>query len=183
VARAPNWPKAWFSRGYVRLLQRRFEEALAAFERALALDPCDAEAHAYAGHVAFLTGDLESSLVATRHAITLSPRNRGAGLWHLWIGLYDFWQGRDELAIPHLVRAADLSPSLAYPTAFLASALAHAGRVAEARSSLNAWCEAMGHFRLTVEHLRSQVFSDHPGYLAGHERLYHGLRLIGVPEN
>lgn len=183
VARAPNWPKAWFSRGYVRLLQGRFEESLAAFERALSLDPCDAEAHVYAGHVAFLTGDLEASLVATRHAIALSPRNRGAGLWHLWIGLYDFWKGRDELALPHLVRAADLSPSLAYPAAFLASALAHAGRIAEARSSLDAWCEAMGNFRLTIEHLRSQVFSDHPDYLAGHERLYRGLRLIDVPES
>lgn len=183
VARAPNWPKAWFSRGYVRLLQRRFEEALAAFERALALDPCDAEAHVYAGHVAFLGGDLESSLVATRHAINLSPRNRGAGLWHLWIGLYDFWQGRDELAIPHLVRSADLSPSLAYPAAFLAGALAHAGRIAEARNSLDAWCEAMGNFRLTIGHLRSQVFSDHPDYLAGHDRLHRGLRLIGVPED
>jgi DNA-binding winged helix-turn-helix (wHTH) protein len=182
VARAPDWPKAWFCRGYVRLSQRRFEEALAAFERALALDPCDAEAHAYAGHIAFLTGDLESMLVATRHAITLSPRNRGAGLWHLWVGLYDFWQGRDEPAIPHLVRAADLSPSLAYPAAFLASALAHAGRIAEARSSLDAWCEAMGGFRPTIDHLRAQVFSDHPDYLAGHQRLYRGLRLIGVPD-
>lgn len=183
VSRAPNWPQAWFSRGYVRLLQGRFEESLAAFERALALDPCYAEAHAYAGHVAFLTGDLESSLAATQHAIALSPRNRGAGLWHLWIGLYDFWGARDELALPHLVRAADLSPSLAYPATFLASALAHAGRIAEARGSLDAWCEAMGGFRLTIEHLRSQVFSDHPDYLAGHERLYRGLRLIGVPES
>lgn len=183
VARAPNWPKSWFSRGYVRLLQGRFEESLAAFERALALDPCDAEAHVYAGHVAFLTGDLEASLVATRHAIALSPRNRGAGLWHLWIGLYDFWRGDDELALPHLVRAADLSPGLAYPAAFLASALAHAGRIKEARNSLDAWCEAMGGFRLTIAHLRSQVFSDHPDYLAGHDRLYRGLRLIGVPES
>ncbi|HEY4251335.1 MAG TPA: winged helix-turn-helix domain-containing protein [Roseomonas sp.] len=183
VARAPNWPKAWFSRGYVRLLQGRFEESLAAFERALALDPCDAEAHAYAGHVAFLSGDLEASLAATRHAIALSPRNRGAGLWHLWVGLYDFWQARDELALPHLVRAADLSPGLAYPAAFLASALAHAGRIAEARGSLDAWCEAMGGFRLTIDHLRAQVFSEHPDYLAGHQRLHRGLRLIGVPDS
>lgn len=183
VARAPNWPKSWFSRGYVRLLQGRFEEALAAFERALALDPCDAEAHVYAGHVAFLTGDLEASLLATRHAIALSPRHRGSGLWHLWIGLYDFWQGRDALALPHLLRAADLAPGLAYPAAFLASALAHAGRIEEARASLAAWCEAMGDFRLTIGHLRAQLFSDHPAYLAGHERLHQGLRLIGVPED
>lgn len=182
VARAPDWPKAWFCRGYVRLWQRRFEESLAAFERVLSLDPCDAEAHAYAGHVAFLAGDLEAMPGAVRHAIALSPRNRGAGLWHLWLGLYEFWHQRDELAIPHFVRATDLSPSLVYPSSFLASALAHADRLTDARNVLDAWCEAMGDFRLTIDHLRAQVFSDHPNYLAGHQRLYRGLRLIGVPD-
>lgn len=182
VARAPDWPRAWFCRGYVRLWQRRFGESLLAFDRALALDPCDPEAQAYAGHVAFLAGDVDAMPGPVRHAIALSPRNRGAGLWHLWLGLHDFWHERDELSIPHFMRAADLSPSLVYPSGFLASALAHAGRLAEARSTLDSWCEAMGGFRLTIEHLRAQVFSDHPAYLAGHQRLYRGLRLIGVPE-
>lgn len=182
VARAPDWPKAWFCRGYVRYWQRRFEEALAAFERTLSLDPCDAEAHACAGHVAFLAGDLEAMPVAVRHAIALSPRHRGAGLWHQWLGIYDFWHERDELAIPHFLRAMDLAPSLVYPVSFLAGALAHAGRITEGRNALDAWCDAMGNFRLTIDHLRAQVLSDHPNYLAGHQRLYRGLRLLGVPE-
>lgn len=182
VARAPDWPKAWFCRGYVRLWQRRFGESLLALDRALSLDPCDPEAQAYAGHVAFLAGDVDAMPGPVRHAIALSPRNRGAGLWHLWLGLHDFWHERDELSIPHFMRATDLSPSLIYPSSFLASAQAHAGRIPEARSTLDSWCEAMGGFRLTIEHLRAQVFSDHPDYLAGHQRLYRGLRLIGVPE-
>ncbi len=32
VARVPDWPRAWFCRGYVRLRQHRF--TIAAFERA-----------------------------------------------------------------------------------------------------------------------------------------------------
>lgn len=183
VARAPGWPRAWFCRGYVRLWQRSFDAALVAFERALSLDPCDAESHAYAGHVAFLAGRPDAMEVPVRHAIALSPRDRGVGLWHHWLGQCEFWQERDETSIPHFVRAADLAPSLVYPATFLASALALAGRVAEGRRTLDAWCEAMGGFQLTTDHLRAQLFSDHPVYLAGHERHYRGLRLIGVPEH
>jgi DNA-binding winged helix-turn-helix (wHTH) protein/tetratricopeptide (TPR) repeat protein len=182
VARAPGWPRAWFCRGYVRLWQRRFDAALVAFERALSLDPCDAESLAYAGHVEFLAGRPDAMEAPVRHAIALSPRDRGVGLWHHWLGQCEFWRGRDEPSVPHFVRATDLAPSLLYPASFLASALAHAGRVAEGRRTLDAWCEAMGGVRLTIDQLRAQVFSDHPVYLAGHERHYHGLRLIGVAE-
>jgi hypothetical protein len=40
----------------------------------------------------------------------------------------------------------------------------------------------MGSFHLTIDHLRAQVFSDNRTYLACHERMYRGLRLIGIPE-
>lgn len=183
VARAPDWPRAWFCRGYVRQCQRRFDAALTAYGRALALDPCDAETLAYAGHVHFLMGRLEEMRTLVRHALALGPRDRGVGFYHHFLGQYDFWQGRDDLAIAHFVQASDLAPSLVYCATFLAASLALAGRVEEGRRSLDAWCEAMGGFHLTIDRLRAQVFSDHPTYLAGHERQYRGLRLIGVAES
>ena len=182
VARAPDWPRAWFCRGYVRLCQRRFDAALTAFGRALSLDPCDAESLAYTGHTHFLMGHLEEMRAPLQQAIALSPRDRGVGLWHHFLGQHDFWHERDELAIPYFVRGTDLSPSLVYPAVFLAAALALTGRVGEGRRSLEAWCEAMGGYHLTIDRLQSQVFSDHPTYLAGHERMYRGLRLIGIAE-
>lgn len=182
VARAPGWPRAWFCRGYVRECQRRFDAALTAFGRALSLDPCDAEALAYTGHIHFLMGRLEEMQAPLQHALALSPRDRGVGLWHHFLGQYDFWHGRDELAIPHFVRATDLSPSLVYCATFLAASLALAGRIEEGRSSLDSWCEAMGGYHITIDGLRARVFSDNQTYLAGHERHYRGLRLIGVAE-
>lgn len=182
VARAPDWPRAWFCRGYVRLCQRRFEAAQTAFGRALSLDPCDAESLAYTGHTHYLMGNLDEMRTPLEQAIALSPRDRGIGLWYHFLGQHDFWYGRDELALPYFVRGTDLSPSLVYPAVFLAAALAHMGRVAEGRRSLDAWCEAMGGYQLTIDRLRAQVFSDHPTYLACHERMYRGLRLIGVAE-
>lgn len=182
VARAPDWPRAWFCRGYVRQWQQRFDAALTAYERALSLNPCDAESLAYAGHVHFLSGRIEEMRTPIQRAIALSPRDRGVGLWHHFLGQYDFSQGRDELAIPYFVRGADLCPSLVYPVAFLASGLAHVGRIEDGRKTLDAWCDAMGDFRVTIDQLRARVFSDNPTYLACHERLYRGLRLIGVAE-
>lgn len=182
VARAPDWPRAWFCRGYVRQWQQRFDAALSAYERALSLNPCDAESLAYAGHVHFLSGRIEEMRTPMQRALALSPRDRGVGLWHHFLGQYDFSHGRDELAIPYFVRGADLCPSLVYPVAFLSSALAHAGRIEEGRRTLDAWCEAMGGFQVTIDQLRARVFSDNPTYLGCHERLYRGLRLIGVAE-
>ncbi len=183
VARAPDWPRAWFCRGYVRQCQRRFDAALTAYGRVLALDPCDAETLAYAGHVHFLMGGLEEMRTLVQHALALGPRDRGVGFYHHFRGQYDFWQGRDELSTPHFVQASDLAPSLVYCATFLAASLALAGRIEEGRRSLDAWCEEMGGFHLTIDRLRAQVFSDHPVYLAGHERLYRGLRLIGIAES
>lgn len=182
IALAPDWPRAWFCRGYVRECQRRFDAALIAFGRALSLDPCDAEALAYTGHVHFLMGRLEEMRTPIAHALAVGPRDRGVGLWHHFLGQYDFWRERDDLAIPYFVKATDLSPSMVYCATFHAASLALAGRIDEGRRSLEAWCEAMGGYRLTIDRLRAQVFSDDPTYLAGHERHYRGLRLLGVEE-
>lgn len=183
IALAPDWPRAWFCRGYVRECQRRFDAALTAFGRALSLDPCDAEVLAYTGHVHFLMGRLEDMRAPIEQGLALGPRDRGVGLWHHFRGQYDFWQGRDDLAIPYFVKATDLSPSMVYCATFLAASLALAGRIDEGRRSLEAWCEAMGGYHLTIDRLRAQVFSDNPTYLAGHERHYRGLRLLGVAEH
>lgn len=182
VARAPDWPRAWFCRGYVRLRQGRFEAALTAFRRGLSLDPCDAECLAYVGHVQFLAGQIEEMRTPLEQALTLCPRDRGVGLWHHFLGQYHFCHARDAQAIPYFVQGTDLCPSLVYPMAFLVAALAHAGRLAEARRTLVSWCEAMGGFDLTIDHLRAQVFSDDPTYLACHERMHRGLGLLGVPQ-
>jgi tetratricopeptide (TPR) repeat protein len=156
---------------------------MTAYERALSLDPCDAESLAYVGHVHYLLGRPEEMLTPLQQALALRPRDRGVGLWHHFLGQYDFLHGRDELAIPYFVRGSDLCPSLVYPVVFLASALAHTGRIAEGRLTVEAWCEAMGGFDITIDGLRARVFSDNATYLACHERMYRGLRLIGIAES
>ena len=59
-------------------------------------------------------------------------------------------------------------------------ALAHLGRLQEAREAVRAGLELNPGF--TIARFRSSTFSDNPVYLAGRERMYEGLRKAGVPE-
>ena len=183
VARAPGWPRAWFCRGYVRECQRRFDAALTAFGRALSLDPCDAEALAYTGHIHFLMGRLEEMQAPLQHALALSPRDPGVGLWHHFLGQYDFWYARDGTRDPSF-RASDRSFSQPGLLCDLPSGFACAGGSDRGGTKVaHSWCEAMGGYHITIDGLRARVFSDNPTYLAVHERHYRGLRLIVVAEH
>jgi DNA-binding winged helix-turn-helix (wHTH) protein/tetratricopeptide (TPR) repeat protein len=183
VARAPAWIGAWSARGYVKIWQRRFDAAIAAFEQALHFDPCAAFPLAYSGHAHFLAGRIDAMRLPIERATALAPRDPGVGLWHHWLGLHAFWQGNDEAAVPHFVRACNLAPGLIYPPSFLAASLAHLGRLEDASQGLRSWCEANDVQAFSIARLRAAVFSDNPTYLAGHQRLYAGLRLIGVAES
>lgn len=182
VAIMPDWAHGWFCRGFAQLWQRRFEVALASLERALAIDACHPLPHAYIGYLHLLAGRLDAMEAPIRRAIGLSPRDRAIGLWHHWLGLLAFWRRRYEEAVAHFMRATDLAPRLGFALAFLASALALSGRMAEAREALAALAALPGGNRLTIARFRQEAFSDHPVYLEGRERLYEGLRRIGLAE-
>lgn len=88
--------------------------------------------------------------------------------------------GRDEEAVAWLNRSIELSPNLPVVHFYLAAALAHLGRVEDAREIARAGLELNPN--LTIARLRSTAFSDNAAYLAGRERLYEGMRLVGAPE-
>ena len=69
-----------------------------------------------------------------------------------------------------------------YPLAhlYLAAALGLLGALDEARTAAKVGLSLNPGF--TVNRLRAAKSSDDPTYLAWRERLYAGLRLVGVPE-
>ena len=69
-----------------------------------------------------------------------------------------------------------------YPIAYfhLAAAQAQVGELGEARAAMKAGLAL--HPEFTVGHYRLNPRSDNPIYLAGHERVYEGMRMAGVPE-
>ena len=66
----------------------------------------------------------------------------------------------------------------------LTSALAHAGRDAEAREALKQYLSAKGTTSKTIDEFRPQhrAVSDNPKWLAYSDRLIEGLRKAGMPE-
>lgn len=74
LARHPGSPQAWFLLGMAVLSQRRFEDALTPFRRALALDGGLAAAHFNLGFALESLERLDEALAAYRQAAAANPR-------------------------------------------------------------------------------------------------------------
>ncbi len=75
IALRPDLAEAWRQKGSVLITLGRGEEALAAFELALSLDPTQAGAHAGIGRVHFvLRGDFARAVGAYERALALNPK-------------------------------------------------------------------------------------------------------------
>ena len=81
ISLRPDFAEAWRYKGSALVSLGRDEEALAAFELALALNPTDAAAHSGIGRVHFvLRGDFARAVAAYERALALNPRGGWAAL-------------------------------------------------------------------------------------------------------
>jgi tetratricopeptide (TPR) repeat protein len=102
------------------------EGAVAAYRRALDLDPKLAEAHANLGAALHAKGDVEGTVAAFRRAIALDPKFAKA---HYNLGVALCAKGDVEGAVAAFRRALDLDPKLATAHIGLGSALMGKGDV------------------------------------------------------
>src|SRR5205085_1639235 len=145
--------------------------AEALLERALALDPDNVDALAATGWVnmqfgaGFMTDDRTTRLAAAEataiKALSLLPNH----------------------ALAHLMLASfhsDANRNFAFTHLSLAAALAHLGRMDEARAAAKAGLGLEPSF--TIGRFSAGARSDNPVYLAGRDRIYEGMRRTGIPE-
>lgn len=184
VARAlaldPDHFVAHHVRGFLFRLQRRSQAAHDAFRTALALNPNFASGHAQLGVTALELGRPEETVAAVERAIALSPRDPNLGPWLAIAGMAELHLGHADRAVVWLTRAIDTGTPVALHQAYLASALALAGRRAGAKDALAAFRAAKP--RVTISLLRAQALSTEPAFLRQRHRLYEGLRLAGLPD-
>ena len=176
----PENPNARALSGMARMYGNRAVQGIAECERALAIDRNLAAAHGWIGLGKYFAGRSEDIEAHVLEALRVSPRDTLAGLWMFLAGVAKFALGRDEEAVAWLNRSIELSPNLPVAHFYLAAALAHLGRIEDGREVARAGLELNPN--LTIARLRSMAFSDNPAYLAGRERLYEGMRLVGAPE-
>ena len=176
----PETADAHVALGLLRLQTNCADQGIAECERGLAIDRNHPHAHALIGLGKLLTGRYEETEAHVLEALRISPHDRRAGMWMMIAANAKLWAGHDEDAVARLSRAIELDSNEPMRHFYLAAALAHLGRMEEAREATHAGLELNPGF--TIPWDRAAGPSDHPVFLASRERVHEGMRLAGVPE-
>jgi hypothetical protein len=87
---------------------------------------------------------------------------------------------RPEEAVVWLRRSIEFNRNFPLTHFYIAAALVHLGRLAEAKAAVNAGLAVNP--RLSIAHVRAWAESDNPICLDQRERLVDRLRVAGAPE-
>jgi adenylate cyclase len=181
LAVKPDDALATYFRGYLlKRLPKDLHQALAAFERAIAIDPNLAGAHNYVGQLKVFLGRADEAAEHTLKAIQLSPLDPQLALWYYQLTLTYIHQRRYEEAVEWGRRSVEINPALRYPYRILAIALALSGRIDEAKSVA---AEMLRRYpKETVSAFLGREPWPNPIYREGQNREIRGMRLAGIPE-
>ena len=116
----------------------RRDEAVAEYERALAIHPRFARARNNLGNLLLLRGQVDEAIAQLQQALEIEPRLAGG---HLNLGIVLLGKGQVDEAIAHLEKALTIDPGLANAHNSLGNALLRKGRPAD----------AIAHFREAVK--------------------------------
>ncbi|HWX33927.1 MAG TPA: adenylate/guanylate cyclase domain-containing protein [Steroidobacteraceae bacterium] len=181
LAIKPDDPLATYFQGYVlKRLRKNLNQALVAFERAIAIDPNLAVAHNYVGQIKVFLGRASEAAEHTLKAIQLSPRDPQLAEWYYQLAITYVHQRRYDEAVEWARRGVQVNPNLRYPYRVLAAALALSGQVDEARMAA---AEMLRRYpKETISTFLTREPWTNPIYRAGQDREIAGMRLAGIPD-
>ena len=179
---APQHARAHRHLGHVKIFTNRAAEGIAECEQALALDRNLASAHGSIGLAKYFLGRGAETEAHIQDALRLSPRDTDAFIWMTIAGLAKLQLGADEEAVARFRRSMDINRNHPRVNFYLASALAHLGRLDEAQAAVQAGLALDPNFTLRRTRARVRAVSNNPTYLAGGKRAYEGMRMAGAPE-
>jgi adenylate cyclase len=161
--------------GNLHLRAREHADAVTSAQRAVALNPGEAESYAWFANVLSYVGRSAEALEQLDHARRLDPLH--PPLWDFYIGRALLHLGRYEEALPWFETCARRALTFGHWRHYMAAALAHLGRRDEARAALSD--PASTRVYATIREIR--LFDS---YLESTEfnRFIEGLRKAGMPE-
>ncbi len=190
LALDPDWTWTHVVKGHILRFQGRSEQAVAEFERALALDPSNMTAAAGLGFDYGDLGQFDKSVEYLDKAILASKYDPALAYWYggkAWanFGLKRYDQAI-ELARQSIAIKLNYNP---YPHLVLVAALALTGHDAEAREALQLYLalpstgplKTMAAWKAHLMSLVPKQGGD-PRFAEMSERSYDGLRKAGMPE-
>ena len=122
--------------GYWAMMERRTDESIAAFTRAVSLNPSSAAAHAHLSHIFAFAGRDREAIQHGEEAIRLSPLDPEMAWFLGAIAVAHYSAGRFAEAAHHATDALRLRPGFQGAQRMRCASLAKSGRVEEARSFL-----------------------------------------------
>jgi TolB-like protein/class 3 adenylate cyclase len=168
--------------GLIYIFTKRAAQGIAECEHALKLDQNLVIAHFSIGVGKTFIGRAEETEAHIVEALRLSPRDPAAYAWMNSVGLANLFLGKYEQAVVLCTRAIEANRNFPQPHFLLGSALAHLGRLDEARSAIVAGLTLNSVFSLSGARGAWSAMSDDPTYLAQVELTLDGLRKAGVPD-
>ena len=178
---APDHARAHWAVSYVFGFTNRVERAIAECETAVALDRNFAFANMALGMHKLHLDRAEETEAHVLEALRLSPRDAHLFGMLAVAGFAKDNLSRYEEAVAWQRRSIDANPNFPTSHFHLAIALAHLGRLEEARAAARAGLALAPHFTI-ASYLAANKFSDSPAHLAWRERQADGLRKAGLPE-
>ncbi len=155
----------------------RHDDALRRLRRAIELNPNSSFAHGYVGIVHAFGGAPERALESCREAIRLSPRDLLMVIWRVGEGWAHLAAERFAESAESARLAIDWNPAFVDAHGILAAALAHGGRLSEARVALDECLRRL-----------PGLMADDPRLIrpfrhaADQRRFIEGLRKAGLPD-
>jgi TolB-like protein len=164
--------------GYEALMERRTEESIAAFRRAVDLNPNSAAAHGHLGHGLAFSGRDHEAIRHAEEAIRLSPFDPMMVLFLGTIAVSHYLAGRYAESLRYATEAAQVRPGFQGAHRLRCASLARMGRIAEARSLLATVRSEQP--QLSLGWIRANVPYQTPELM---ERFLEGMRMAGLRDN
>jgi TolB-like protein len=178
IALDDRHPWGHIALAYWAMMQRRTDEAIAAFRRAVDLNPNSAAAHSHLSRGFAFAGRDHEAIEHGEEAIRLSPLDPEMALFLGAIAVAHYAAGRYCDAIDRSLEAQRLRPGFQGSRRLLCASLAQAGRVDEARSLL----ATIRHEQpeLSLDWIRANVPYQTPELM---EHYLEGFRKAGLGED
>ena len=178
IALVDSDPWAQIAFGYSSMMERRTEESIAAFRRAVDLNPNSAAAHCYLSHGLAFAGHDREAIAHGEDAIRLSPLDPEMAMMLGGIAVAHYTAGRYAEALRYSSELLRLRPGFHGAQRLRCASLAQVGRVDEAREFLVVVRREQP--QLSLDWIRASVPYQTPELM---ERFLEGMRKAGLNED
>jgi TolB-like protein len=178
IALDDRHPWGHIALGYCAMMQRRTEESIAAFRRAVELNPNSAAAHSHLSRGLAFAGQDREAIKHGEEAIRLSPLDPDMALFFGGFAIAHYAGQRYAQSARYAAEALRLRPSFQGVQRMRCASLAQAGRTDEAHAFLATVRKEQP--QLSISWLRANVPYQTPALL---QRYLEGMRKAGLNED